>query len=388
MEIEEIVRGDVEDWDIVLRLLPAGWEEKARKLGALRRRGRKFGNSEALLRTLLIHLAEGCSLKETSLRAKQGGLAEVSSVAIWKRLRQSGEWLRWMCEELMKQWVEHLPRTLMSGTYRFRLVDATAVSEPGSTGSDWRIHYSVELGSLQCDHLLVTDVRRGETLRNFPVDKGDLLIGDRVYANRAGVAHVVNHGGDVLVRLPLTNLPLEQKNGRPFRLLGRLERLRIGEVGQWPCWIREKNSDAPRIAARVCAIKKSRAATQLARKSLLASARRKGHQVKPETLRAAAFIFVLTTIPGQIIDAASILEVYRGRWQVELVFKRLKSLLALACLPKHDPQGAKAWLTGKLLVAFLVEALIHVGESFFPWGYPLEFRRLGEQRHAEPLAGN
>jgi hypothetical protein len=63
---------------------------------------------------------------------------------------------------------------------------------------------------------------------------------------------------------------------------------------------------------------------------------------------------------------------YRGRWQVELAFKRLKSLLGLGHLKKVDPQGAKAWLQGKLLVAILIEALISLAERFFPWGYPIE----------------
>ena len=55
----------------------------------------------------------------------------------------------------------------------------------------------------------------------------------------------------------------------------------------------------------------------------------------------------------------------------ELAFKRLKSLLQLGHLKKTDPQGAKAWLQGKLLIASLIETLIAVGERFSPWGYLL-----------------
>jgi hypothetical protein len=374
MDVAEILKEGLDDWEVVMRLLPEGWEEKARELGALRRAGRKFRSSEALLRTLLIYLAEGCPLKETALRAREEGLADISGVGVWKRLRESGEWLRWMSEGLMEEWVEELPRAVLPGPYRLRLVDASAVSEPGSTGSDWRIHYAVELGTLQCDFVCVTDIHSGETFKRFPVQTGDLLLGDRVYANRAGIEHVVDHGGDVLVRLPLTNLPLELDNGRPFPLLSRLETLRIGQVGEWPCWIR-RESEGERIAARVCAVKRSREATEQARKAILQKASKHGNRVKPETLRAAAFVFVLTTVGPDRIGAAPVLEVYRGRWQVELVFKRLKSIVEVSRLPKREEKGARAWLNGKLLVAFLVEAVIHVGESFFPWGYPLELQR-------------
>lgn len=67
-------------------------------------------------------------------------------------------------------------------------------------------------------------------------------------------------------------------------------------------------------------------------------------------------------------DASAIMELYRQRWQVELAFKRLKSLLQLGHLKKFDEQGAKAWLQGKLLVACLIETLILTAEHFSPWG--------------------
>jgi hypothetical protein len=59
------------------------------------------------------------------------------------------------------------------------------------------------------------------------------------------------------------------------------------------------------------------------------------------------------------------------RWQVELVFKRFKQIAQLGHLPKNDPQSARAWLYGKMLVALLVEKLIAHARSISPWGYPL-----------------
>jgi hypothetical protein len=367
--IRTAIEEDVEDWRLVERFLPQGWEQMARETHALRRLTR-FHDASSLLRTLLIHLAEGCSLKETALRARLADLATVSSVAIWKRLRESGEWFRVMSECLMRDWVQRLPREVMPGGYRLRLVDASLVSEPGSTGSDWRVHYAVELGTLQCDFVEVTGVREGETLRRFPVAPGDLLIGDRGYANAPGVAHVVRHAGDVLVRLTLTNLPMETDAGKPFALVERLGRLAMGQIGDWPCWMPSDRKEEGRVGVRVCAIRKSRVAAEKARAALLREAKKKNRQVHPNTLKMAGYIAVLTTASAQRLPGVVALETYRGRWQIELVFKRLKSLVGLGHLPKKDPQGAKAWLLGKLFVAFLIEAFIHAGESFFPWGYP------------------
>jgi hypothetical protein len=356
-----------EDWEVMQRLLPAGWQAKARELGALRRT-REFCDAQTLLRVMLIHLGEGCSLRETAVRAAEGGLVSVSAVALFKRLRACGEWFRWMANELMAQWISPAEARVWDTGLNVRVVDGTQVSEPGATGSSWRIHYSTRLPSLHCDEVLVTEPSVGESLCRFSVAAGDLLIADRGYAQRAGVRHVVAGGGAVLVRINLTNLPLLQPSGRALPLLGRLRTLTCARLGDWPAYVPDAHGG---IEGRVCAIKKSRAAAQYAREKAQRESSHQGHQIRPETLEAAGYTFVFTTLDRRF-SAASILEMYRGRWQVELAFKRLKSLLALGHLRKVDPQGARAWLQGKLLVATLIEAMIGAAEHFSPWGYPLE----------------
>jgi hypothetical protein len=364
---QDMLEVGTDDWEVVQRLLPTGWQDKARELGALRRT-REFPDAQTLLRVMFIHLAEGCSLRETAVRAAQGGLVAVSAVALFKRLRVCGEWFRWMAEELMRQWVSPTGARLWHTGLNVRVVDGSQVSEPGATGSSWRVHYSALLPSLHCDEVLVTEPSVGESLSRFSVHPGDVLIADRGYAQRAGVRHVVAAGGAVLVRINLTNLPLLERNGRAFPLLRRLRTLSCARLGDWPVFVADQHGV---IAGRLCAIKKSRAAAKRARDKAQREARHQGHQIRPQTLEAASYTFVFTTLDEKF-PAATVLEMYRGRWQVELAFKRLKSLLALGHLKKIDPQGAKAWLQGKLLVATLIEAMIGAAERFSPWGYPLE----------------
>ena len=80
-------------------------------------------------------------------------------------------------------------------------------------------------------------------------------------------------------------------------------------------------------------------------------------------------MIVFTTLSETQLSAQEVLEWYRLRWQIELIFKRLKTLLRLGHLPKYDEQSSKAWLYGKLLVALLAEKLIRVGLTLSPWGY-------------------
>jgi hypothetical protein len=363
MEIENIASLE-SDWEVLLTFFPEGWQSKAKELGALRR-CRKFAEAEALVRTLLIHLADGCSLRETAVRASEGNIASISDVALLKRLRASGEWFRWMCGELMKNWVAKQPSAIFGKDLHVRIIDATTIQEPGSTGSTWRLHYSIGLPSLQCDEVHLTSPKVGESFKRFSVQPGDLFLADRGYAHRAGIGHVVHGGGNAIVRVNLT-VPFVATDATPYPLLEQLRTLSGTAVGDWDVAVQD---DDFLIPGRVCAIKKSKEAAEKARRKIVRESKKKGHAPKPETLEAAGYIFVFTTLDS--IPATSVLEMYRGRWQVELTFKRLKSIMALGHLKKIDIEGARAWIHGKLFVAFLIEALVVAGESFFPWGYPI-----------------
>src|SRR5262252_3467910 len=96
-----------DEWEVIERLLPAGWESQAKASGSLRR-CRGFANASQLLRVMMIHLVDGCSLRETAVRAAEGNLAQVSDVALLKALRRGQEWFRWMAQGLMQQWLTPL----------------------------------------------------------------------------------------------------------------------------------------------------------------------------------------------------------------------------------------------------------------------------------------
>jgi hypothetical protein len=119
----------MENWSVLCTFLPKGWKEMARSTGALRR-ARDITDAEALLRLLLMHVANGYSLAETAVRARQFGI-QLSAVAVFKRLRASGEWLRWLAEQQRGT----RPVRVESQGRVVRAVDATTVSEPGSTGT-------------------------------------------------------------------------------------------------------------------------------------------------------------------------------------------------------------------------------------------------------------
>lgn len=352
-----------QDWDVVTQMLPPQWEAKAAELGAVRRL-RGFENVGALLRVLLIHLADGCSLRETAVRAHAGGLATVSDVALLKRLRGCGAWFEWMAREMAFGMALPLAEDTLLPQRRVRLIDGSTVSEPGATGSTWRLHYALNLRTLSCDEVYVSDASIGESLTHFDIRAGDVIMADRGFAKRPGLRHVVQHKADVVLRASLTNLPLHNRRGQSVDMLPQLRKLATGQAGEWPAQVQD---DMGAIPVRVCAYRKTIAQTQAAQEAILQEARKKRRTVQPRTLEAAGYVIVVTTLTKP--SAAAIMEFYRRRWQIELAFKRLKSLLQLGHLKKIDKDGARAWLQGKLLVACLIEKLILTAERFSPWGY-------------------
>ena len=220
---------------------------------------------------------------------------------------------------------------------------------------------------MACDFYELTDVKGGETFKRLPVEAGDILLGDRGYSTRQGVAHVVEAGGDVIVRLNSTSFPLLDSDGAAgFGLLKHLRTLRDHESGAWDvCFAAEGKT----YRARVCALRKSILAAERAKQSILREARKKHKQLKPETLEYAEYVFVLTTLDASTLSVEGVLDLYRSRWQIELCFKRLKSLLQLGHLPKRSDESARAWIQAKLLTVLLIEALLAQARFFSPWGF-------------------
>jgi hypothetical protein len=330
------------------------------------RRWRGFASASQLLRVMMIHLVDGCSRRETAVRAAAGNWAQVSDVALLKALRRCQAWFRGLAQGLMQQWLT--PMVPGAAARRIRVGDGSLISEPGSMGSHWRLHYSATWPSWHCDEVLVTGPAVGESFTRYTVQSGDLLIGERGLAHRQGIRHVLAGGGDVIVWLNLTKVPLVDDQGQRFNLLSHRRRWHGTEVGAWPLILADEHGQ---LSGRVWAIKKSRAAAARARQRAPQENSRQGHLGQDATLAAAGYIFVFTTLGAEQYTAARVRELYRGRGQVELAFTRLKSMLAPGHVNKTDPIGAKAWLQGQLLAAVIIETLINLGERFSPWGYPL-----------------
>jgi len=171
------------------------------------------------------------------------------------------------------------------------------------------------------------------------------------------------------VRLNDQSTPLEHADGSPVVLLDWLKHLgKPGQVGSLRVWLPAPKGTQQRIPARLCAVRKSIEASTLAVRKLKQRAARKQTALRAVTLDHSGWIVVLTTVGEDILGAVEVLEWYRVRWQIELAFKRLKSLGDVGHLPKRDAASSRAWVYGKLLSALLSEKMQRHAAALSPWG--------------------
>jgi hypothetical protein len=347
-------------------MLPLGWREAAREQGAFRR-ARYVKDPAGLLRLLLFHAVNDGGLRETVAQARASGIVDMSQVALFKRLRTAGPWLAWIGAGLCRDLREEL--RLPAGL-RPRAVDSTTVQGPASTGTEWRVHYALDLTTLTCDWYQLTDAHGGELLERTPMRKGDVLLADRNYLRPAAVRAAVNADAHVLLRLRWTHSPMQDRAGRPFQALRHARRLRVGQVGDWPVVLLDPNG-AP-MAARVIATKLPAPLAAKAERRVAKHASKKSTTTDPRSLEAAHYVMVFTTVPPALLPATKVLALYRFRWQIELAFKRHKQLLKLSRLPHQDARAAQGWILAKLVIALLLEALYRTARAISPWGYRLD----------------
>jgi Transposase DDE domain len=233
------------------------------------------------------------------------------------------------------------------------LVDATTLSAPGSGGTDWRVHVAYDLVAQRIAAVALSDRRGAESLRNFAWAPGDLAVGDRGYAKARDLAAVAKAGADFIVRAGWNALRLRAHDDAPFDLFAALDR--VPELGDtaFEIAVALNRAGTKWLPARLVVLRKSAADAEASRDEARRKSRRQGKAVQPETLKAAGYILLITSLEHE--TAADILALYRLRWQVELVFKRLKSLLNLDALPAKDADLARTWIYAKLIAALLLE---------------------------------
>ena len=311
-------------------------------------RARKIKTPEQLLRVVLLYCGVDKALREGA--GIVTALYEpITDQAVAERLRACGPWVKAVLRKLLPPpAVTALPQAL-----RFVVIDATTVQAPGATGTDYRLHISLDLVALEFLEVSLSDVHTGETLKNFTLGRGDVAITDRGYCHPAGMRDALNKGAQLMVRLNPFSVVLCAPAGQPLELGAALKRQHAATLRTLEVVIHSA-SGADEVRGWVHAYRLS--AEQANRARQQCRQRHKKGAPKAATLLLAGWVLVFTTLAPAVLSAQTIMALYRCRWQVELAIKRWKSVLDLDALrAKAQSPLAEVWLHGKLLYALLLE---------------------------------
>lgn len=343
-------------------------DDSARQYGALTRR-RQVNSAEVLLRLALAYGFCGLSLRQTAAWAETAGIATLSDVALLRRFTKAADWLGHLVAEKLASRSGARPKAALP----LVLVDASTINAPGNTGTDWRLHLGFDVAEFKIRDVTLTDSRGGESLKRYRVSPGDVVVADRGYSRRSDFASVRKRMGEFIVRLNWATVPLSDSDGNPFEIVQAVQSIPEATVAEFDLLLMpDPRNHIPALPVRVLAVRKSEAAAAATRKKLLTQASKKQRTADPRAIEMASYVVVITSLGADQIPAEEVLEIYRFRWQVEIVFKRLKSLLDLDGLPAKDPDLARTFVYSKILAAILLDDFTQAFVSFSPWGFNIK----------------
>jgi hypothetical protein len=335
-------------WASVLSALPASLDltALARSEGAIKR-NRRICDGETLLRLSLWYGPCGLSLRSAAALAAGTDTAHLSDVALLKRLSGAADWL----EAIVGKLLAERQGEPGAGTRDLVLIDGTAISRPGS-GGDWVLHSRYKPGH-GFSGFALTDRSGGETLERHVFKPGEIVIADRAYARGGkGLIHVLEQQADFIVRAGWRSMALRDEHGQRFDLLSRLKHLRPGEMAD--LWVNVAMG-ADMLPIRLVVQARDDEAAQAVAQRVCRKAQKNGRTSDPRSQEAARYMIIATSLEPESHPAASILALYKMRWQIEIAFKRLKSLLNIDRLPAKNRNLARAWLNAHLLLALLID---------------------------------
>lgn len=341
-------------WDGVLGRLDqhADLERSAREHGAIVR-VRVIRTAAQLLRLVLAYVLSGLSLRSTAAWAEAAGQASFSDVALLKRLRRCGPWLAELVGTLSA--AVSPEASCGEGGRRIVAVDATAICSPGGKHKSYRLLHTVYDVGAQCFcSTQVTDRSVAERLDVGAIEKGEIRLGDKIYGRYRDLAAVAAADADFVVRLSANALKLKTANGKPLKraaLCKRAEREGAQDVVVQIC---DSQGRAP-LEARLIVLALPPEQAEAARRLMRRNASKARYTPSAEALVTAGCVMLVTSLDPKDWPASRVLDLYRRRWQVELAFKRLKSLLDLEQLRAFDAALVSAWIHAVLLVALLIE---------------------------------
>lgn len=340
------------DWRWIRAMFPYHLDSLARQTDAACF-WRSMPSAQVLLRMLLLWALCGFGLRSVAAWGVRARWANLTADSLRYRFRRCEDFLVAVLTHVLAHWI----RVETSHGLPLRLVDASMMAVAGPSGRCFRLHAVFDPRRGVLSSVQLTDDKQAESLTRGPHVAGDLVIADRGLARAVQLVGLSARKVWWIVRAHLGNLKLWDAQG--CRLDQRAAALcdaadAAGGPVEYEVFVRHGTSE---VAARLIVMALPANRVAIARSKLVRRSQRKSKTPDALSLRLAGYVMLLTTLPSEVASPAAVLQWYRVRWQVELFFKRCKSLLGLQTIVTACDPLQRVRLLASMLVAALVDRM-------------------------------
>jgi len=320
--------------------------QKANELGAMQRK-RKITEPLNLIWALLIYANGRISIRILSVIAAILGIGSITDRAWSKKMLNAKEWLKCILSNMSSK----LSIKDTSKKRKIKIVDCSTIVQTGKEQNGVRVHtcYSLNEGIMEEVHL--TDKYVAESFEHYNIEKGDIMIGDRAYGKSKAIEYVVRKKADILARFTPNQIKIYDQEENKINMYNILKS--SGEKRIDNKYYVIENDKKIEVRVVCSAIPEDRMGSAIRHMKAV----RKKHppkNSKPETAEYAKWVILITTLDNEEYDTEDIIRLYRLRWQIELLFKRMKQHIEAHRIPKGSYQYAEVlvylWIITWLIV--------------------------------------
>ncbi len=236
-------------------------------------------------------------------------------------------------------------------------IDATDITLEGKKGTVLRAHTVYDLSKKACFNAHIANIHTGESVKLHNIKANNLYFADRAYGRTPQMEHMLENNAEFVFRFSPSQVKLFKNPGCTDKIDFKRYLSDSNTVASIDCFFKRKKkvykirviiSPIPEDKAEIAALKAKKKSA------------RKQNKLNNDTLIYAKQLFLATSLSNSV-PAEQIVSAYRERWQIELHFKRSKSLLSFHRLRRCSYDFAfsivSIWLAVTAFVYSLFDAL-------------------------------
>jgi len=341
--------------DEIASRLPQNLEESAKEHGAIIRK-RGIQDAAGLIKALFIYATSSLSFRMLALCASCLKISTMTDTAWRKKLRACVPWLVYLLITVLP--VIKADKKIINKR-NIHLIDASNVRQIGKNAIICRIHMSYNLNIGAMDEIIVTDHHTAEGFQHYTIQENDIYIADSGYGKANMLEYIVKKKADCIISMTPSHVILEDDKGERINMSEKLSKT-VENKFDFHCYTKNNKKKIP---VRIICSKIPEDKIEKIIKTKKRKSQKRQSKIKEETLIYAEWVILMTTLEdSNTID--DILDIYRSRWQIELLFKRIKQNFNLHSIRKASTSYAKALVLLLLIVWALVEKQLILAELY------------------------